>query len=112
MDTCPKCRRVLFREDEFVTPLASSPREDGAVEDWIRETERVCQGDPYAEERVEMLMQDLARVGPEDRRTELQQFITSAVNDGELVEDGRRTSEELTAARVETLRDIFAGYRR
>ncbi len=60
--TCPMCRSELFTEDDFIEPVLF-PSRDGDVADWVRETTLSYEGDPNAEERMEILAQELQRVG-------------------------------------------------
>ena len=60
--TCPMCRSELFTKNAFMEPLLI-PSEDGDVADWVRETTLLYEGDPNAEERMEILARELQRVG-------------------------------------------------
>ena len=100
-NTCPICRSKLFDKEIFESPhTSSSPRVDGEMEEWVRETEHVCQGDPYAEERVEMLVQDLARVGLEvpSGRMLVDRSMANIIR---IAQQGRERYGDLVAAREE-----------
>lgn len=58
--TCPMCRSELFSDEAFEVPLTSPPEAD--VADWVRETSILCEGDPNAEERMELLVQEIQRI--------------------------------------------------
>ncbi|KAF6217989.1 hypothetical protein HO133_006401 [Letharia lupina] len=60
--TCPVCRSELFSDERF-KPTLFSPPEEGDVADWVGETTLSYEGDPNAEERMELLVQELQRVG-------------------------------------------------
>lgn len=60
--TCPMCRSELFNDAAFRTAM-TSPSEEGDVADWVRETSFLYEGDSNADERMELLVKEIQRVG-------------------------------------------------
>ena len=60
--TCPMCRSELFNDEAFRIAM-TSPSKEGDVADWVRETSLLYEGDSNADERIELLVQEIHCVG-------------------------------------------------